>query len=80
MGTTKLQQALISAVLSNRRQQYSLESKEYKEQLPSMLDMLISRMPMTVIDQPNFRCILSTYDPKFVLPSGKKVKKFLLEK
>lgn len=47
------------------------DSNEYKKRVSSLLNMLISTgYPLALVDQPSFRDLMHTMDPKFVMPGA----------
>ena len=57
--------------LKRRIVKWSNDSVEHKQRMTAVLDMLISTgYPVTLVDQPSFRTLMKTMDPKFAVPGN----------
>ncbi len=53
----------------NNKVQWGTKSNEYEKRLHALLEMLITTgYPITMIDNPEFRVMISTFNPKFRMP------------
>jgi len=63
------QSQTLSSCISRACQQWSRESPQYQVRLSSIESMVIaSGYPVAVMDPPEFRSMLTTFDPKFKVP------------
>ena len=59
----------LALFLKRKVDEWPTESHRYKERLESVLKMIIDiDYPVTIVDQPAFRVMMFTMDPKFKLP------------
>ena len=69
MPSAKKQTQTMESCISHARLVWAADSPQYRQRLSAVQNMLVeSAYPVTIVDQPVFRSMITTLDPKFKIP------------